>query len=137
MMLTLQDRGCHNINFVTPEHVVPQILEALPSAIEDGLRLPIVCNISSYDSLDSLRLMDGIVDIYLEPPYLHPPVTASVRFGVSAVMVTLFQGWLSLLPVPLIAAGFCERAAGSQGRAAPAQQSREVKRPVVMSRAIA
>jgi putative pyruvate formate lyase activating enzyme len=65
MMLALQDRGCHNINFVTPEHVVPQILEALPLAIENGLGLPIVYNTSSYDSLDSLRLMDGIVDIYM------------------------------------------------------------------------
>ncbi len=65
MMLELQDRGCHNINFVTPEHVVPQILEALPHAIEGGLRLPIVYNTGSYDSLDSLRLMDGIVDIYM------------------------------------------------------------------------
>jgi putative pyruvate formate lyase activating enzyme len=65
MMLGLQHRGCHNINFVTPEHVVPQILEALPLAIDAGLRLPIVYNTSSYDSLDSLALMDGIVDIYL------------------------------------------------------------------------
>ncbi len=65
MMLELQDRGCHNINFVTPEHVVPQILQALPGAIDGGLRLPIVYNTSCYDSLDSLRLMDGIVDIYL------------------------------------------------------------------------
>jgi putative pyruvate formate lyase activating enzyme len=65
MMLELQQRGCHNINFVTPEHVVPQILEALPQAIEGGLRLPIVYNTSAYDSLDSLRLMDGIVDIYM------------------------------------------------------------------------
>jgi putative pyruvate formate lyase activating enzyme len=65
MMLALQARGCHNINFVTPEHVVPQILEALPLAIAGGLGLPIVYNTSSYDSLDSLRLMDGIVDIYL------------------------------------------------------------------------
>ncbi len=65
MMLELQDRGCHNINLVTPEHVVPQILEALSHAIEGGLRLPIVYNTSCYDSLDSLRLMDGIVDIYL------------------------------------------------------------------------
>ncbi|MHC5012085.1 MAG: radical SAM protein, partial [Planctomycetota bacterium] len=61
----LQDQGCHNINFVTPEHVVPQILEALPLAIESGLRLPIVYNTSAYDSLHSLRLMDGIVDIYM------------------------------------------------------------------------
>lgn len=65
MMLELQAWGCHNINWVTPEHVVPQILEALPLAIEGGLRLPIVYNTSAYDSLDSLRLMDGIVDIYM------------------------------------------------------------------------
>jgi putative pyruvate formate lyase activating enzyme len=65
MMLELQERGCHNINFVTPEHVVPQILEAIPLAIGSGLRLPIVYNTSSYDSLDSLLLMEGIVDIYM------------------------------------------------------------------------
>jgi putative pyruvate formate lyase activating enzyme len=65
MMLALQRRGCHNINFVTPEHVVPQILEALPLAIDGGLRLPIVYNTSAYDSPDSLALMDGVVDIYL------------------------------------------------------------------------
>ena len=65
MMLELQGMGCHNINFVTPEHVVPQILEALPLAVAGGLRLPIVYNTSAYDSLESLRLMDGIVDIYM------------------------------------------------------------------------
>jgi putative pyruvate formate lyase activating enzyme len=65
MMLELQGLGCHNINWVTPEHVVPQILEALPLALAGGLRLPIVYNTSSYDSLDSLRLMDGVVDIYM------------------------------------------------------------------------
>jgi putative pyruvate formate lyase activating enzyme len=65
MMLELQAIGCHNINWVTPEHVVPQILEALPHAIAGGLRLPIVYNTSSYDSLDSLRLMEGIVDVYM------------------------------------------------------------------------
>ncbi len=65
MMLAMQDAGCHNLNFVTPEHVVPQILEALPLAIEGGLRLPIVYNTSAYDALESLRLMDGIVDIYM------------------------------------------------------------------------
>jgi putative pyruvate formate lyase activating enzyme len=65
MMLELQGLGCHNINWVTPEHVVPQILEALPLAIERGLRLPIVYNTSSYDSLDSLALMDGVVDVYM------------------------------------------------------------------------
>jgi len=65
MMLRLQELGCHNINFVTPEHVVPQILEALPHAIEGGLRLPLVYNTSSYDSLHSIRLLDGVVDVYM------------------------------------------------------------------------
>jgi putative pyruvate formate lyase activating enzyme len=63
IMLELQASGCHNINWVTPEHVVPQILESLPHAIAGGLTLPIVYNTSSYDSLDSLRLMEGIVDV--------------------------------------------------------------------------
>jgi putative pyruvate formate lyase activating enzyme len=65
MMLDLQRVGCHNINFVTPEHVVPQILEALPLAVEGGLRLPIVYNTSAYDSMESLAWMDGVVDIYM------------------------------------------------------------------------
>ncbi|MEW5957786.1 MAG: radical SAM protein [Chloroflexota bacterium] len=65
MMLELQATGCHNINFVTPEHVVPQVLEALVIAVEAGLRLPLVYNTSAYDSLDSLRLLDGVVDIYM------------------------------------------------------------------------
>jgi putative pyruvate formate lyase activating enzyme len=65
MMLELQQIGCHNINFVTPEHVVPQILEALPLAIERGLKLPIVYNTSSYDSMESLHQLDGLVDIYM------------------------------------------------------------------------
>ena len=65
MMLELQLIGCHNINWVTPEHVVPQILEALSHALSAGLRLPIVYNTSSYDSLDSLRLMEGVVDVYM------------------------------------------------------------------------
>jgi putative pyruvate formate lyase activating enzyme len=65
VMIRLQEIGCHNINFVTPEHVVPQIVEALPQAIEMGLRLPLVYNTSSYDSLESLSVMDGLVDIYM------------------------------------------------------------------------
>jgi putative pyruvate formate lyase activating enzyme len=65
MMLELQAIGCHNINWVTPEHVVPQILEALPLAIDEGLTLPLVYNTSGYDSPDSLALMDGIVDVYM------------------------------------------------------------------------
>ena len=65
MMLALQEQGCHNINLVTPEHVVPQILEALPFAAERGLRLPIVYNTGAYDALESLHLLGGIVDIYM------------------------------------------------------------------------
>ena len=55
----------HNINFVTPSHVVPQILKALLLAAERGLQIPLVYNTSGYDSLESLRLLDGVVDVYL------------------------------------------------------------------------
>jgi len=65
IMLGLQERGCHNINLVTPEHVVPQILEALAHAADWGLNLPLVYNTSAYDSLDTLALLDGIVDVYM------------------------------------------------------------------------
>ncbi|HEX6383530.1 MAG TPA: radical SAM protein [Anaerolineae bacterium] len=79
MMLELQEQGCHNINFVTPEHVVPQLLEALLLAVERGLRLPIVYNTSAYDSLDSLHLMEGIVDIYM-PDFKFWDDRLSLRF---------------------------------------------------------
>lgn len=65
MMVDLAERGCHNINFVTPTHVVPQILEALPFAIEEGLSVPLVYNSSGYDSKETLMTLDGIFDIYM------------------------------------------------------------------------
>jgi len=65
LMLELEARGCHNVNFVTPEHVVPQIVEALALAVDRGLRLPLVYNTSAYDALSSLELMDGVVDVYM------------------------------------------------------------------------
>jgi putative pyruvate formate lyase activating enzyme len=65
MMLELQRMGCHNINFVTPTHYVPQILSALPAAIKAGLRLPLVYNSSGYDSAETLALLDGVFDIYM------------------------------------------------------------------------
>jgi putative pyruvate formate lyase activating enzyme len=65
MMLWLQSQGCHNINFVTPEHVVPQVVEAISEAAALGLRLPIVYNTSAYDALESLSLLEDIVDIYM------------------------------------------------------------------------
>lgn len=65
MMLDLQRLGCHNINCVTPTHVVPQILEGLLRAAAQGLRLPLVYNTGAYDSLATLGLLDGVVDIYM------------------------------------------------------------------------
>ena len=65
MMLHLQARGCHNINFVTPSHVVPQILAAVAIAAERGLRIPLVYNTGGYDAMLSLRLLDGVIDIYM------------------------------------------------------------------------
>jgi len=65
MMLWLQGRGCHNINLVSPTIYGPQILAALPYAIEGGLRLPLVYNSGGYDSLPMLRLLDGVVDVYM------------------------------------------------------------------------
>lgn len=65
MMIRLAQMGCHNINFVTPSHVVPQLLEALPIAIEMGLRIPLVYNSSGYDRVETLRLLDGVFDIYM------------------------------------------------------------------------
>ena len=72
-MLRLQAAGCHNINFVTPEHVVPQVLEALLIAIPGGLRLPLVYNTGAYDSLETIRLMDGVVDVYMPDFKLWDP----------------------------------------------------------------
>jgi len=65
MMLSLQASGCHNINLVSPTHVVPFILEALELAASRGLHLPLVYNSGGYDSLETLNLLDGIVDIYM------------------------------------------------------------------------
>lgn len=64
-MMSLQDAGCHNLNLVTPTHFMPQILKALSIAKERGFSLPIVWNSSGYESVEALRLLDGIVDIYL------------------------------------------------------------------------
>jgi len=65
MMLSLQANGCHNINLVSPTHVMPYILEALELAVSRGLHLPLVYNTGGYDSVETLKLLDGIVDIYM------------------------------------------------------------------------
>jgi putative pyruvate formate lyase activating enzyme len=64
-MLNLQHMGCHNINLVTPSHVVPQILAALLTAVKHGLEIPLVYNSSGYDDVETLKLLDGIIDIYM------------------------------------------------------------------------
>ena len=65
IMLSLQAAGCHNINLVTPSHVVPQILSALSLAVESGLEIPLVYNSSGYDSVETLEVLDGVIDIYM------------------------------------------------------------------------
>jgi putative pyruvate formate lyase activating enzyme len=65
MMLELQARGCHNVNFVSPTHFAPQMARAILLAAEQGLRLPIVYNTNAYDSVEVLKLLDGTVDVYL------------------------------------------------------------------------
>jgi len=65
MMLYLQNKECHNINFVTPSHVVPQILSALKLAIKKGLNIPLVYNTGSYDKVSTLKLLEGVIDIYM------------------------------------------------------------------------
>lgn len=65
IMLDLQSAGCHNINFVTPSHVVPQILAALLLAAEDGLFIPLVYNTGGYDLVSTLEILEGIIDIYM------------------------------------------------------------------------
>jgi putative pyruvate formate lyase activating enzyme len=65
MMLQLQHRGCHNINFVSPSHVVAQIIDAVSIAAGSGLRIPLVYNTGGYDSLEALALLDGVIDIYM------------------------------------------------------------------------
>jgi putative pyruvate formate lyase activating enzyme len=76
LMLWLQEQGCHNINFVTPEHVAPQLVEAIALAVPRGLQVPIVYNTSAYDAIASLELMDGLVDVYMPDFKFWNPQTA-------------------------------------------------------------
>ena len=83
MMLALQKRGCHNINLVSPSHVVAQIVSAILIAAQHGLHIPLVYNTGGYDSLEALQLLDGIIDIYM-PDMKYGTSTASRRLsGVS------------------------------------------------------
>jgi putative pyruvate formate lyase activating enzyme len=80
MMLALQDRGCHNINFVTPSHVVPQILAATLIAAQRGLSVPLVYNSGGYDSLETLALLDGVFDIYM-PDMKYADAAIAARYS--------------------------------------------------------
>ena len=80
MMLSLERRGCHNINFVSPTHVVPQILEALEIAAKAGLSVPLVYNSGGYDSVETLKLLDGVVDIYM-PDMKYSDEESARRFS--------------------------------------------------------
>jgi putative pyruvate formate lyase activating enzyme len=82
MMLSLQSQGCHNINLVSPTHVVPQILEALEVAVESGLNIPLVYNSGGYDSVETLELLDGIVDIYMPDMKYSDEETARELSGI-------------------------------------------------------
>ena len=77
MMLELQAMGCHNVNLVSPTHVVPNILAAAKHAAERGLQIPLVYNTGGYDSLETIRLLAGVVDIYMpDMKYGEPSVSA-------------------------------------------------------------
>lgn len=76
MMVQLQNWGCHNINFVTPSHVAAQILQALPLAVELGLRVPLVYNTGGYDLVETLELLEGVVDIYMPDIKFLDPLVA-------------------------------------------------------------
>jgi putative pyruvate formate lyase activating enzyme len=76
MMLELQEYGCHNINLVSPSHVVAQILAGVSIAAQAGLRLPLVYNTGGYDSMESLELLDGVIDIYMPDMKYASPVIA-------------------------------------------------------------
>ncbi len=82
VMLELQEFGCHNINLVSPSHVVPQILAAVALAAQAGLRLPLVYNSGGYDSLEMLRLLDGVVDIYMPDMKYADEATARKYSGI-------------------------------------------------------
>ena len=81
IMLELQQMGCHNINLVTPSHVVPQLLEALLPALKGGLDIPLIYNCSGYESLETLALLDGVVDIYMPDAKFWQSKTAAHYTG--------------------------------------------------------
>lgn len=82
MMLVLQEKGCHNINFVTPTHFTPQIVEAIAIAAAKGLEVPIVWNCGGYESMEVIKLLDGVVDIYMPDVKFFNTASANKYCGV-------------------------------------------------------
>ena len=80
IMLSLQNAGCHNINFVTPTHLTPHLVRAVRLAIDGGLRLPLLYNSSGYESLEVIRLLDGVIDVYL-PDFKYQDAAIAARFS--------------------------------------------------------
>lgn len=80
MMITLQEYGCHNINLVTPTHQVPMILRSLEIAIERGLKVPIVYNCGGYESVETLKILDGVIDIYM-PDFKYSNPQATLKYS--------------------------------------------------------
>lgn len=80
IMLELQSMGCHNINLVTPTHQVPMILRSLKIAVKKGLEIPVVYNCGGYESLETLRLLDGVIDIYM-PDFKYADPEMSERYS--------------------------------------------------------
>jgi putative pyruvate formate lyase activating enzyme len=89
-MIWLQEQGCHNLNLVTPTHFMPQILKALGIARDRGFHLPIVYNTSGYESLEALRLLDGIVDVYL-PDMRYSDDRNAMRYSIAPQYSTINQ----------------------------------------------
>lgn len=83
MMITLQERGAHNINFVTPTHYLPQLMAALLIAYKKGLKIPLVYNSSGYDSVDMLKLVEGVIDIFMPDMRYDSNQNAAKFSGVS------------------------------------------------------
>lgn len=113
MMLELQERGCHNINFVTPSHMVAQIIISLEIAVTQGLRIPLVYNSSGYDSLNALRLLDGLVDIYMPDIRYRDPEVARRYSGAGdysqVAQQALKEMWRQVGPLQLDDEGIARR----------------------------
>ncbi|NQV48193.1 MAG: radical SAM protein [Rhodospirillaceae bacterium] len=113
MMLDLQKQGCHNVNFVSPSHVVAQIIEAVGIAAEGGLNIPLVYNSGGYDSPEALKLLDGIIDIYMPDMKYGDPETArkysNIRDYVAINRAVVSEMYAQVGPLQLDGAGVAYR----------------------------